>query len=145
MGGLVHCGVFAFLLRLSRALYNFRGKLWHARNGTTRMMQTPGRSLKKLCRKTQELLSLLHTTAEEELGVGGARTRFWHGSSRRQWRRGRGANEVFIFVNVSMGRCFPRSLGYRSRLGMGFIPIRGGGSAAVVDRRLCPKSTGECN
>ena len=58
---------------------------------------------------------------------------------------GGGADVVVIFVNVSMGRHFPRSLGYRSQLGMGFIPIGGGGSAAVVDRRLCPKSTGECN
>ena len=65
--------------------------------------------------------------------------------SRRRRRRGRSANVVVIFANVSMGHCFPRSLGYRSRLGMGFIPIGGGGSAAVVDRRLCPKSTGECN
>jgi len=58
---------------------------------------------------------------------------------------GRGANVVVIFVNVSMGHHFPRSLGYMSRLGMGFITIGSGGSAAVVDRRLCPKSTGERN
>ena len=58
---------------------------------------------------------------------------------------GGGADVVVIFVNVSMGRHFPRSLGYMSRLGMGFIPIGGGGSAAIVDRRLCPKSTGERN
>jgi len=58
---------------------------------------------------------------------------------------GGGADVVVIFVNVSMGCRFPRSLGYRSQLGIGFIPIRGGGSAAVVNWRLCPKSTGERN
>jgi len=84
-----------------------------------------------------------------------------HDSRRRTWRwrslhtslarilaaaeEGGGADVVIIFVSVSMGRCFPRLLGYMSRLGMGFIPIEGGGSAALVDRRLCPKSTGERN
>ncbi len=58
---------------------------------------------------------------------------------------GGGADVVIIFVSVSMGRCFPRLLGYMSILGMGSIPIGGGGSAAIVDRRLCPKSTGERN
>jgi len=105
------------------------------------MTQTQGWSLKNLWR-TSPLLSLLHTTAEEEHGAGGAHTRLWRGSRRRQ-RRGGGADVVVIFVNVSMGRHFPRSLGYMSRLGMGFIPIGGGGSATIVDWRLCPKSTGE--
>ena len=139
----MHCGVFAFLLRFSRALYNFQYKLWCARNGTARMTQTPGRSLKKLGR-TSLLLRLLHMMAEEEHGVEGARTCLWSGS-RRRWRRGKGADVVVIFVNVSMGRCFLRTLGYRSQLGMGFITIGGGGSAVIVDRRLCSKSTGERN
>ena len=38
-----------------------------------------------------------------------------------------------IFFNVSMGHRLPRSLGYRSQLGMAFIPIVGGGGAAVID------------
>ena len=38
-----------------------------------------------------------------------------------------------IFFNISMGHRLPRSLGYRSRLGMVFIPIVGGGGAAVID------------
>ena len=37
--------------------------------------------------------------------------------------RGGGANVVVIFVSVSMGRRFPRLLGYMSILGMGSIPI----------------------
>jgi len=49
---------------------------------------------------------------------------------------GGGADVVVIFVNVSMGHSFPRLLGYMSRLGMGFLPIGGGGSAAVVNWRL---------
>ena len=40
---------------------------------------------------------------------------------------------------------FLKDLTIRAIVGMGFIPIGGGGSAAVVDRRLCPKSTGERN
>jgi hypothetical protein len=82
---------------------------------------------------------------------GGGRTWRWrslHTSLARisaAAEEGGGADVVVIFVNVSMGRHFPRSLGYMSRLGMGFIPIGSGGSAAVIDRRLCPKSTGERN
>ena len=82
---------------------------------------------------------------------GGGRTWRWRSSHTSLARisaaaeEGGGADVVVIFVNVSMGRHFPRSLGYMSRLGMGFIPIGSGGSAAIVDRRLCPKSTGERN
>ena len=82
---------------------------------------------------------------------GGGRTWRWRSSHTSLARisaaaeEGGGADVVVIFVNVSMGRHFPRSLGYMSQLGMGFIPIGSGGSVAVVDRRLCPKSTGERN
>jgi hypothetical protein len=34
---------------------------------------------------------------------------------------------------LTMGRRLLRSLGYRSRLGMVFIPIVGGGGATVID------------
>ena len=48
-------------------------------------------------------------------------------------RRRRGAKVFVIFVNVSMGSCLPRLLGYRSQLGMVFIPIVGEGGTAIVD------------
>ena len=63
---------------------------------------------------------------EEESGAGGARTRLWCGSRWRR-RRERGTDFFVIFFNVSMGRRLPRSLVYRSRLGMEFIPIVGRG------------------
>jgi hypothetical protein len=63
---------------------------------------------------------------------------------------GGGADVVVIFVNVSMGRHFPRSLGYMSRLGMGFIQVSSQFNHKHprfirLRRRCCPNSTGECN
>jgi len=89
------------------------------------------------CRDNDGVLLPKEEHGEEESGAGGARTRLWCGSRWRR-RRERGADIFVIFFNVSMGRCLPRPLVYRSRLGMVFIPIVGGGG---INDKSRPNST----
>jgi len=91
--------------------------------------------------KVSEELVKDKSTLKSVAHDSGGRTWRWRSShtslariSAAAAEEGGGADVVIIFVNVSMGRHFPRSLGYMSQLG-----------ASILYRRLCPKSTGERN